>query len=507
MRLDRYQSRSRLPAGELPKAPRIDISTAPYRQVFYVGRQLAATAQDLARIAIDQKEKRDAVEFEKARVSLLKQRNDFLLNLASDPDFDKFGERLDEFNARITETVSKMNVSDNVKTRIDSFLPAFQENARFETAQLQLSKEFDHIKAEGLDLLNTAITNMDPESMERALKSMEGVVDEAEISRLRREGIHNIEWNMNVEMINANVFSWKQNKSKFPSLDETDWAKLQNTRDTIFNQKEAEYQEEVQYYLNDLLEAGALSSKLINNYAKPNDLGLRGLTPAAERMFLSALEAQNRVGNEDGLVLEFDEAMTNFNVLRDEIRSAAKAGADFSNIELKVRLAQKAKLITSEMGSTLMTLVRDEKQFDETVEKTTYDIGLEQLTNAIEKTSKYIPPKDQQQMMETYMSAAHGAMQKGKFEGMDGAKLATSILAQTISDLDLRTTGGTSGWGISIGLNNLGESLADILEFSYGLDPGIAREEVIKINQGLSTLTTPLPDIFDDLIPVMEEEE
>jgi hypothetical protein len=85
---------------------------------------------------------------------------------------------------------------------------------------------------------------------------------------------------------------WAWDDDLYPSLTASDKVKAEAQYKQMFAQAEAEYQQEVQYKLNDAWENETLTREQVNAYAGKDHRGFRGLTPGAERMYMNAVEVR-----------------------------------------------------------------------------------------------------------------------------------------------------------------------------------------------------------------------
>jgi hypothetical protein len=146
------------------------------------GEMLARTSRELKAVAMEMRERKQAAEITHARALVQREVNDFMLEIAKNPDLHEqyeslYEEKMSEIEERLPDMFTDSHALNKFQTE---FMPLFQENHRFTVAQLAFEKSREYTIALADASINEAIVNLDMDGAVLALESLKGIVPEPE---------------------------------------------------------------------------------------------------------------------------------------------------------------------------------------------------------------------------------------------------------------------------------------------------------------------------------------
>ena len=146
------------------------------------GEMMARTSRELKAVAMEMRERKQAAEIAHARAQVQREVNDFMLEMAKNPDMHEqyeamYEEKMNEIGERLPDMFTDSHALNKFQLE---FMPLFQENHRFAVAQLAFEKSREYTIALADATINEAIVNLDMGGAMLALETFKGIIPEPE---------------------------------------------------------------------------------------------------------------------------------------------------------------------------------------------------------------------------------------------------------------------------------------------------------------------------------------
>lgn len=300
---------------------------------------LGAVAGQVGQIALEQREAKAAAEFTSAQVQLDRAYRQKYEEMQKAEDYTTIPQEFDAFAPEAYAEAGSGIKDPKAREHFDRYAQLQQEKWAGHASQLHFEREGQHILATNQASIDTILetVDMDPtEKKERVREIVKSIPSYLMDETKKQSYLDGMERNVDLEALTVDQTeaiesgsTWVWDDDLYPSLTASDKVKAEAQYKQMFAQAEAEYQQEVQYRLNDAWENETLTREQVNAYAGKDHRGFRGLTPGAERMYLNAIEVREnkaRAEAHDAEVAEKQKEL--WGILKD---GDAQTIADYSD--------------------------------------------------------------------------------------------------------------------------------------------------------------------------------